>query len=473
MPARKSRIWLAAIAVATGPSAAGAAFAAPPPGPPPPAAVPLAPDNPDALLDWAEASDPGPAFAAAVMHGVTRAPQVQEAQAQVAEALGLRAEVRAALRPRVDAEVSAQQVISRDFSNDPNNILERSRPAQRADAVLVAEQLLTDFGASRARLAAADARAEAARARVAAVAEDTALQAVSAWLSVRLGEANLALAEALIARHEAILAATRERVRTGAGAEGDVARVQSFLEAARAERSRAQEELERARARYAVALQAAPPPAGAPPGRPVPPPPDTLEQALADARASPPTRIAAARIASAQRELASARSDRLPRLTTAIDAAKYSLFEDVVDHDVRARLTLRQQLYGGGAPAARVDQAAARLRQSEFAAERTTQDAERLAAEAWQSARALDDQTAALRAAYVASRRTRDLFAEQFRLARGSLLELLRAEADLNSAAQAWLSRLAQRDLARYTLAARTGRLLDHLGIEIAKEGAP
>lgn len=463
--------WLVAITLATG--APGIAAAAPPPGPPPPAPVPLAADNPDPLIAWAEASDPGPAFPTAVTAGVTRAPQVREAQAQVSEALGLRAEVRAALRPRVDAEISGQQVISRDFSNDPDNVLERSRPEQRADAVLVAEQLLTDFGASRARLAAADARAEGARARVAAIAEEAALDAVAAWLSVRLGEASVALADALITRHESILSATRERARAGAGAQGDVARVESFLEAARADRSRAIEELERARARYAVALQAAPPAPGDAPARPVAPPAGTLDEALAAARASPQTRIAAARVASSERELASARADRLPRLTTGIDAAKYSLGEDVADHDVRARLTLRQQLYGGGAPAARVDQAQARLRQSEFAAERATQDAGRQAAEAWQSARALDDQVAALRAAYVASRRTRDLFAEQFRLARGSLLELLRAEADLSDAAQAWLDRLAQRDLARYTLAARTGRLLDHLGIEVAGESAP
>jgi adhesin transport system outer membrane protein len=474
-PMRAARTPAGALAAALLALAPLSAAAAPPPAPPPPAPVPLAPGNPDPLMAWAEAVAPDAAFRAAVARGVTAAPQVGEAQAAVAEALGVRAEVRAALRPRVEVEVSGQQVISRDFSNDPDNILERSRPERRADAVLAAEQLITDFGASRARLAAAGAQARAARARVAAVAEEAALQAVAAWLALRLGEAQVTLADALIVRHETILAATRERARAGAGAEGDVARVESFLEAARAERARAAAEIERARARWVQALQSAPPAAGDAPDRPSAPalPAGGLDEALAAARASPSVQAAAARIASAERELAAARAARLPRLTTGIDAAKFSLGEDVVDHDVRARLTLRHNLYAGGAQAARIDQAAARLRQGEFLAERTRQEAERLAAEAFANARALDDQSVALRAAYVASRRTRDLYAEQFRLARGSLLELLRAEADLSSAAQIWLDRLAQRDLARYTLLARTGRLLDHLGIEVAEEGAP
>jgi len=48
----------------------------------------------------------------------------------------------------VDVNVTSYRVIARDFSNDPNNIIERSRASQRTDATLQITQPLLDFGSS-------------------------------------------------------------------------------------------------------------------------------------------------------------------------------------------------------------------------------------------------------------------------------------------------------------------------------------
>ena len=62
--------------------------------------------------------------------------------------------------------------------------------------------------------------------------------------------------------------------------------------------------------------------------------------------------------------------------------------------------------------------------------------------------------------AYRANRIARDTMAEQVRLSRGSLIDLLRAEEDYFGAARALLQGHIERDIAHYTLLARTGELL-------------
>lgn len=446
---------------------AALALAAAPPEParlPAPSAMPLAVVA-DPLLAFGERVEAGGAFPAAVAAAVERSPAVAEAVAVAAETRGVRQEVRAALRPRVDVDVSGQQVITRDFADDPDNLIERSRPERREDAVITAEQLVFDFGAANNRLRAARAREAAARAQVALAAEDAATRAVSAWYDVYLARSQIDLGEALVARHRAILGDTRARVAQGVGAAGDVARVEAYLASAQARVARAGQALEAARLRYleAYGVEAA--------GRlfrPVPPgDAGGFADALAAARAGPAAQVARLRIEAARRDLAAARDDRYPRVLAGIDAAKYSVFTDQVDHDVRARLTLRHRLYGGGSSAGRVAQAAARVAQTEFAEARIVEEGAREAGVAYRDVQSLGRQAAILRDAYVASRRTRDLYVEQFRVARGSLLELLRAESDLHDAATAYLRGVAEWDVARYTLLARTGALLPRLGIEV------
>ena len=431
------------------------------PGPSP---MPFAAAFEEPFLAFADARAPAARFIDAVRAAVARSPAAGAAGAAVDEARGVKREAVGATRPRLDLDVSGQQVLSRAFANDPQNILERSRPDRRVDATATAEQTLLDFGAGLERVRAARARTEAARAGAAAGAEDAAVLAITAWYDVYLADADAELAGALARRHEAILGDTRRRVEGGAGAEADIARVEAYLAAARAREERAWQAGAAARLRYAQAFGTAPPLRL---DRPRAPAADGDFVATVTAAARVPA-VAAARerSAAARHDFEATRADRLPRLIAGVDAGKYSLTDDIIDHDVRARLTLRQRIYGGGSGAARADQAAARRNEANFTLRRAEDEAARDAGIAWQDARSLDRQAAILRDAYVASRRTRDAYAQQFRVARGSLIELLRAEVDLEDAAAAYLRAVAQADLARYTLLERTGGLLAWFAID-------
>lgn len=435
-----------------------------PPGPslPGPSTRPFDPVANEPLLDFVDRRDSGPAFAQSVRKAAALSPLAGGAAALVDEALGAGREVRGALRPRIDVDVGAQQAISRAFSNDPATVLERSRPERRVDATLSAEQTLLDFGAGLNRLRAARARGEAARAQAADTVEDVALTAVTAWYDLYLADADAALATALVARHEAILLDTRRRLDAGAGSLADLARVSTYVAAARARAERATSAAAAARLRFRAAFAFEAP---ARVGRPsAPPSPSGSTIATID---STPSVIAAnARVDAADRDLSAARADRRPRLVMGLDAQKYSLTDEVIDHDVRARLTLRQRLYGGGASAGRVDQAAARRAGASFALDRARDEAVRDLGLAQADARSLEREAAILREAYIASRRTRDAYAEGFRIARGTLLELLRAEVDLEGSAAAYVRAVAVADVARYALLRRTGGLLAHFAID-------
>jgi adhesin transport system outer membrane protein len=95
------------------------------------------------------------AFRALVASAVEQHPGTAEAAAGEDEALAGLSEARSAVLPTLDATVTSYRIISREFSDDPTNVIERSRPEQRTDAILAAQQTLFDFGATSRRVSAA------------------------------------------------------------------------------------------------------------------------------------------------------------------------------------------------------------------------------------------------------------------------------------------------------------------------------
>ena len=67
---------------------------------------------------------------------------------------------------------------------------------------------------------------------------------------------------------------------------------------------------------------------------------------------------------------------------------------------------------------------------------------------------------------YIASRRSRDVTAERFRIARGTLFDVVAAEDAYFEAATAYIQALSELDAARYVLLSRMGRLLDILEVD-------
>jgi outer membrane protein, adhesin transport system len=113
----------------------------------------------------------------------------------------------------------------------------------------------------------------------------------------------------------------------------------------------------------------------------------------------------------------------------------------------------------------RADQARARAMGADARARRTHIDAERDALVARSDLDALEAARTAIQANYLASRRSRDVLAERFRVSRGTLFDVLTAETNYFSVAARYIQTVAELDTARYVLLARTARLLPTLGL--------
>lgn len=456
---KRKGVWWRAVAVAVAIAApARAQFVLPPPSGQP-QAIDFAGDP---LLRFVHAADAPQPFLDAVGHAVERHPAVAAAIADQQATQAIRTQVRAGLFPHVDVQLLGQRALARSFA-DRTAVVESLQPKARSDAVVTGDQLLFDFGATGNRIAAADDRITAARADIDRVAVDTAIRAVAAWYDVLAYQTLTDLGDAILARQRAILADVRDRARQGVGPAGDIARTEAVVADSEAERSRYERLLGSARSRYQEAFGTDPAPRLT---RTVPPPSTAASLVAAQglAHQTPAVKAALARAEAARRDARAARADGLPRLSAAINGSRYSVFTGG-DYEVRGTMVLRQSLFAGGRQRGIIDEAAARQRSAAFTADRIAGEGERDAAIAFTDLAALTRTAVSLETAYVANRRARDTYVEQFRVSRGSLIELLRAERDYFNAATALLQGVTEADVARYTLLARTGELLPAIGV--------
>lgn len=406
-------------------------------------------------------------FREVIAAAVARHPARLEQDATADEARALLAEARERRLPSGEVTITSYRVISREFSNDPENIIERSRPDQRTDALLSLHQILFDFGAGNRRVEAAGARLRAAALQAEATTDRVALGAIAAWYDMFAYRALVALTTSFAASQRELLASVQERVRQGVSAPGDVARVDNYIASADSRLARFRRLLANAEARFAeisgspapAEVERAPTPAAAAASR----------ESATDAAAATPIVRAAERLAEAARQEArAARADRLPQVSVGLDAGRYGVFENDRDYDIRGRVALRQRLFGGADP--RADQADARARAAAARADRVREEASRDAAIAWSDVQALEAQLAALDASYIAARQSRDVIVERFRAARGSLFDVVAAEDTYFEAAAAYIQAIAELDAARYVLLSRTGQLLELLAIDRATD---
>ncbi|PTQ12354.1 agglutination protein [Sphingomonas oleivorans] len=429
---------------------------------PPPSRDPLAIDpSRDMILALGRSSGSAQQFRDAIAEAVRRHPAIDESFAGAREAAAGRRAARQTMYPSIDTTLSTYRVLSREFSDDPNNIIERSRAKTRTDAILSVQQTLVDFGAASSRVAAASARIRAANAEIDNTADGIALRAIGAWYDVFAFNALVRLAEAFVESQRQLRQAVEQRIAQGVSAPGDIARVDSYIASASTRlagyrRSRAEAE---ARFQELFGLPA-------PPGlmrASTLPAIEGERMAQGPEPSIPAVRVAEALAEAARREARAIRAETAPLLAAGIDAGRYGVFETDRDYDIRARLTLRMRLFGGIDPQA--DEARARAEAAEARAFRVREEAARDAAIAASDVDALERQLVAVEENYLASRRSRDVLQERFRVARGTLFDVLATEDDYFETAATYIRAVADLDTARYVLLSRTGRLLAALSI--------
>jgi len=402
-------------------------------------------------------------FRGAVRVAVREHPALEEARAGRAEAVAARSEARAQRFPSGELNLSSFRTLSRDFSNDPQNIIERSRSRQRTDFTLSIQQPVFDFGATAERISAAGARIESAEDNVASVADQVALRAIAAWYDVFAYRSLLQIGDAYAESQKELREAVDERIKQGVSAPGDVAEVDSYLAVTAGRIASYRRQLANAEARFQELIGTPPPTDMSGSDRAVVPAYER-DIVVAAAGQSPAVQAAYAEARAASKDAESVRSDNLPQLSAGIDAGRYGVFETDRDYDVRARVNLRYRLFGGRN--SRANQAQARAATAEARAQRTRIEAERDALIAWSDVDSLEVARDAQQRSYVASRLSRDVLAERFRVSRGTLISVLQAEDNFFQSAAQYILSEVELETARYALMSRMGRLLPELDIQ-------
>lgn len=408
------------------------------------------------------------AFHQFIGDALTSNPSITEGQADVTAALAAKRAADSAQLPRVDLAVSANRAIAREFSNDPDNVIERARGSGRVDATARLEQIIVDFGASRRRIDAAIERLVEAEAEYDRKSEAVALRAIGAWYDLFAFSHLTELAENFIEQNEKLRASVEFRITQGVSAPVERAQVNSRIASARLRFTQYRREFENARARFQELFSLEAPP------RIFRAPTPELERLTDDAltvraAASNPVRVAEASARAARADADAARGDNQPNITAGVDAGRFGLYEPGRrDYDIRGIITFRYRLFGPGS--ARAEEARAKADAANARALNTRMEAVREARIAWTDVGLLDDMLTANREDYVANRITRDAVVERFRVSRGTLYDALDAEDRLFMAAANYIRMMSEHDVATFVALARSGDLLRLLEMPPAKK---
>ncbi|MBL4620730.1 MAG: TolC family protein [Marinicaulis sp.] len=375
---------------------------------------------------------------------------------------GARAERRrakAALYPQLSTLFRGDYSLTRSFDPNTDNVVESLRPREQFTVGLSASQLVYDGGATFQRIKSARARDSEFRNSISARINELSLAALAAYHDFATHQALVALGDAFILRHEKILNDVKERERLGASSKADVSRALARLAAAQARVFEIRESKQFAEIRYQEFFTSEPGLLRRPSFVAVSV--DTRSQAMALATGrSPEVAISAARRTASQADYKAAKGARLPEVRVSVDAVKFDVFDSGNDFDVRAGLVVNYNIFGGGARAADIAQARARARQNQFTEEQTREAVARDAAIAFERSVGAAARLQALETAVIAHNQTRDLILERYRVSRGDLIDVLQTENDYFEAGMAYLTGLANRDMAVYGLMEHTGDLL-------------
>ena len=336
-----------------------------------------------------------------------------------------------------------------------------------AQARLVAEMPLIDFGRGRLGIETAREQVLALRAALIGIEQQVLLRAIGAFVEMQTAAQVIGLRQSNVELIQQELRAARERFELGDSTRTDVAIAEARLAAARSALSAAEGDLDVARESFRLAVGRYPGQLAALPG--LPRMPASLEAGQATARASHPAITQAqhqVRVADLTAEIA--RTQRRGTVTGEISAEVTRAQPQGIGggrrttSDLNAGVRWSVPLYQGGRLASGERQALARSQGERASLHQTVAEIQQAVASNWSrlavaraQIRSSEQQIVAARAAFEALRAEAELGAR-------TTLDVLNAEQDLLDAEFTRIEAGAALQLASYSLLESTGQLTVH-----------
>ncbi len=337
------------------------------------------------------------------------------------------------------------------------------------DMRVVMTQLLFDGGVTSSKVEADKLFSQSRKEELFNTAEDVGLTAAQYFMEVIRNRALIDLCENNIAEHEKILELTRIRLNSGGGTQVDVNQAEASLEEAKSRLVQARQGLEDAEAGY-LKVFGSKAEHLAMPERPKQAIPPTLEEGIALAmdnnRALKAAHLA---IKQKEKESESAKGLHLPRLYAKVAGGHSDNTGGYEQnyHDVSAMLQMSFNLYSGGSLSAAIREAKSELSKSVQDAEEVRREVENNVRTAYSFHHAtwkllpilrdLTDENADIVVSY----------ADQFRMGKRSLLDLVSAQKSLFSSQQVYLNAQAAHTFSYYRICMPIATLMNTLGVSV------
>ena len=297
------------------------------------------------------------------MAGAAQLPALGEQAEAVNAAKEVKDQAQSRLYPNLGVDFIVARTLVRDLNN-PATPVENLAPLNRNDALGSVEQLITDFGATSARIRQSSAGIAAAKADLDAARNQALLLLISTWYDVLEYRTSVSLAGDNVKRLQELAEGAALRFQGGIDSGGDVARARAYVAGAQSQKVNFERQLATAEARYLELFGAPAPPVArvdragrhpaVEPGRPRPkcwrprPRPARLRRLFLQ-----PRPIACRWSAAGWR----------PMAITSSRTARPA-------YDVRGQIVLSTNFATGGGQASRVSELKARRRSAELAVER-------------------------------------------------------------------------------------------------------
>lgn len=403
----------------------------------------------------------------AVQSALQSNPEIRQAVANKAATQEERRQAEGLWLPRVSVEFSAGLRKLRNPTRRALGIADQR--LEPIEGIVIADQLLFDFGERTAEIRRQAARTDGAAARIEERSEFVALNVSRAYIDYLLQQRLVAIAQDNATFHERLAGDLREGVARGSISIADQQQAEERLQSARARLTEAREDLDTA----AIQFQTL---AGIPIDNVTAPPdlsgamPATLADAEAAARENNPRVQEAIADLSASREVIKVAQSQLGPRFNLEGSARYGQDIDGFQgrtSDLSARVVMRWKVFDGGTNTANVREQKARADEAHARLFEMQRRAEEDARSAWSR---LTNQTRLATELETQSRVADDLllsYREQFNVGRRSLLDVLDAQnTRYNVQSQAETARLAK-VYAQYRVLAAANKLVESMGVNM------
>lgn len=305
----------------------------------------------------------------------------------------------------------------------------------------------------------------AANNRLHEVTEQIALQVAGAYLDTLKQKGFLAISQNNLNLHVTLFNKVQSRSRSGLGRRADIDQAMGRVALARANLLADESNLQNAYVKFQRVV-------GAMPQNLVNPPdqsrilPDSVESVLKKAMEyNPLIKAAEAEVNAALAQRQVARGGYYPSLDLVFTQSRGENLDGIVgvDKDYSLMLKMRYNLFGGGYDSSRVDEASYRINESKENLDDVRRQVTETTRLAWNAYQSINQQLPYLKQHVSAAEKTRDAYADQFKIGQRTLLDLLDSENELYQAKRKYIAATYDRELSIYRVLVNMGGFVETL----------